>query len=690
MTQRANPRTKVRKFLLARAATLAALLLATSARAERIVAIGDVHGSLEGLTTILRTTGLIDEQNRWAGGDATLVQVGDLTDRGPHVRAVLDLMMALEEQAPKAGGRVVALLGNHEVNNLVTYFGFEATPPKTFAAIVGDFTDQKSPSRSRKAYSAWRKWQKRYPQCGADHTRDTWLAERPVGYVEYVEAIGPEGRYGRWLRARQAVIRIDDTIFLHGGLAPDPPAVFPSQNLEEINRQVALEIERYDADRAWLVDQGMTLPFSTLSEVYCAVRAELALVGTEDSGSARERQEALHQLLDRFPLPEHWLSFNADGPLWFRGYANWTDAEGAPLVDRLTQAYGVGRFVVGHTPQTGTIKARFDDRVFLIDTAMVFGAAAGGRPSALEIDDDESRAVYEGDPAPAATQDPAAAPPEAASGASSYVWLDPDDNPLPLTSQEEVARFLLNARVESTWKINVGVTQPRGLMLVQGSLRSRAVFRHVDITKPRLRLSSGKTVMFFRDHFINEVAAYELARMLGMNNIPPTVLRKVGAEPGSVQMWVENSMMETERREKKIEPPNRLRFTRQFYDMRVFDNLINNIDRNSGNILLDEDWKMWLIDHTRAFSRAKELPAPRDVVGCSRALFAAIRALDDDQVTERLRPYLGLPEITALHERRRRLVALIEQLVAERGESQVLFDYGAPDGHVRVSHDSAA
>jgi hypothetical protein len=124
--------------------------------------------------------------------------------------------------------------------------------------------------------------------------------------------------------------------------------------------------------------------------------------------------------------------------------------------------------------------------------------------------------------------------------------------------------------------------------------------------------------------------------------------------------------------------------------MRVFDNLINNIDRNSGNILLDREWGMWLIDHTRAFSRARQLPAPQDVIGCSRSLFLALKTLDEAEVTERLRPYLGLPEIQALHERRRRLVELIDQLVADRGEQRVLFEYGAPDASVRVTQEHAA
>ena len=267
------------------------------------------------------------------------------------------------------------------------------------------------------------------------------------------------------------------------------------------------------------------------------------------------------------------------------------------------------------------------------------------------------------------------------------VWLGPDDELLPFSTPEEVLDFLLGASIESVEDIPIGVTRPKRLMLARAALRSKAVFRHVDVTEQRKRLSSGRFVMYFRDSYLNEVAAYELSRLLGLSTVPPAVVRSVKGQPGSVQIWVENATMETERRAKKMEPPDRLHFTRQFYDMRVFDNLINNIDRNSGNILLDPDWKMWWIDHTRAFARDFELPASQDVVGCSRSLFAALKSLDEDEVAQRLRPYLGVMEVPALLERRRRLIELIERRVAEKGEDQVLFDYGDPDHDVVMVHD---
>ena len=86
---------------------------------EAVVAIGDVHGDFDDFVAILQHTGLIDKQNHWTGGKTTFVQVGDLLDRGPKPREVMDLMMALEKEAAQAGGRVVSLLGNHEMMNIM-------------------------------------------------------------------------------------------------------------------------------------------------------------------------------------------------------------------------------------------------------------------------------------------------------------------------------------------------------------------------------------------------------------------------------------------------------------------------------------------------------------------------------------------------------------------------------------------
>ncbi len=689
-----NPRAVHRS--LAVLISLGILLLApAAASAERIVALGDVHGSFDGLTAILRTAGLVDEELRWIGGDAILVQTGDLMDRGAGIRNVFDLLIDLETQAEEAGGRLVALLGNHEVNNLVGFrdgVAMEGTLP---TPIYATFVDADSETRRARALKQWTRWQRRYPACTVS-SKQEWLDARPPGYFAYVESLAPEGKYGRWVRRRPVVAKIGDTVFLHGGLSPALPELFEVASLEQINAAVAAEIAQWDADRTYLEAEGVVLPFSELAELYCALQYEIYGLTSKTSDKAAAHRQRLEQLRDRMPTASTWLSFSGEGPLWFRGFAQWSDEEGPALLDRVVELFGARRFVVGHTPQITGIVARFDRRVLLIDTAMVFGPSAGGRPSALELADGEIFALYRDqrvavttDSTPSPSSVPQAEPIEVEeeTEVSSTRWLDPNGRELPFTSPEQVRDFLAKARVLSVDDIPIGVTKPKRLLLDHGGNQSRAAFRYVDVRADRQRLSTGKMVMFFRDSYINEVAAYELARMLGLDNIPPAVIREVDNQKGSVQMWVENAIMDNQRRADSLKPPDQLHFNRQFYDMRVFDNLINNVDRNQGNILYDQDWKLWMIDHTRSFNRDKRLPAPNDVIQCSRGLWERLKALDESEVLARLSPYVTAPEARALLVRRERLIELIEEKIARQGEQRVLFDYGDPRSSVAVSYD---
>ena len=132
-------------------------------------------------------------------------------------------------------------------------------------------------------------------------------------------------------------------------------------------------------------------------------------------------------------------------------------------------------------------------------------------------------------------------------------------------------------------------------------------------------------------------------------------------------------MRDKERMEQNINPPEKLPVRKQDWDMDVFDNLINNFDRNQTNILYDSNWRVILIDHTRSFARDTSLPIPEEVVRCSRGLWHSLRTLDKTAVRNRLSPYLSELEIEALFVRRDRLVRLIQDLIDQMGEENVLF-----------------
>jgi hypothetical protein len=265
----------------------------------RVVAVGDVHGDVDALVDVLKLAGLIDEQRRWSGGKAHLVQTGDVTDRAPHTRECYDLLMRLEQEALAVGGRVHVLLGNHEAMNMLGDLRY--LTPEELASYVDQSPTPDAP--------------------GA-----------PRGLAGHTVAFGPMGRYGRWLRRLPAVVRIDGTLFMHGGLQPDVPA-------------------------------------RTLPEVTRWVRQDL------------------------FPGNSPGGGVDPQGPLWFRGYALEPEARWSDKLDEVLRRFGAKRMVMGHTTmEDGRIGVRFGGRALFIDTGLSTGY--GRHLAALEIRGDRLTAIY--------------------------------------------------------------------------------------------------------------------------------------------------------------------------------------------------------------------------------------------------------------------------------------------------------
>jgi hypothetical protein len=345
---------------------------------DSVVAIGDVHGDFDDFVIILQRAGLIDAQHHWIGGQTTLVQVGDLLDRGPKPRDVMDLLISLEKEAPKAGGRVVSLLGNHEMMNIMGDLRYVTA--ENYAA----YADSNSAERQKSAYKEYVKWRSSHAQLLAELpqpmeiTEAEWMARHPLGFIEQREAFGPNGSYGKWLREHSAVVKIGEVIFLHGGIHPN----LAHLKLDTINSHIRDEIKAFDSAKQGLVDQKVILPFFTLQEITAAVQAELTAERKSLVPSDQQKQARLVGFLGY----GDWLSVRADGPLWFRGYDQWSEEEGAAQIGKVLESYNAKRIVVGHTVQKGgRMRPRFGNKVFLIDTGMLSSYYPGGRPSALEI-----------------------------------------------------------------------------------------------------------------------------------------------------------------------------------------------------------------------------------------------------------------------------------------------------------------
>ena len=354
-----------------------------------LIAIGDVHGDFDDFCAILQRVGLIDAQRQWTGGNATFLQLGDLIDRGPKPRQVLDLMLSLDEQSAKAGGRLIALLGNHEMMNLMGDLRYVSV------GNFESFADGESEARRQTALRQYFDWRKAHPQILAElsqpvlpETEAEWLVRHPPGFIEHRAAFAPAGIYGKWLRQHFAVTKVGSVIFLHGGINPD----LVSLGLDQINDRIRDEWKQYDETRQNLADENILLPFFTLQEAIAVAQAELIVERKQHAKSNDAREARLEQFL----ALGGWLCVREDGPLWFRGYDQWSEQDGALKVDKILAAYQATNVVVGHTVQrTARIRPGWGGRILFIDTGMLSTYYPGGRPSALEISQDGAfTAVY--------------------------------------------------------------------------------------------------------------------------------------------------------------------------------------------------------------------------------------------------------------------------------------------------------
>jgi hypothetical protein len=309
---------------------------------DRIVAVGDIHGASDRFVRILQAAKVIDGRDRWAGGTAVLIQTGDVVDRGADSRRALDLLRRLEGEAERAGGRVVALVGNHEVMTMAGDLRYvSAGEYAAFRTVDSEeLRDRAHDSIAARAESAARAAGERFDR---EAFRKRFIAETPLGSIERQIAFGPDGQYGRWLRERHALVMINRVLFVHGGVSPEAAAL----GCDGLNGAVRTEVR--------------SLPAA-----------------------------------DPARLASFW-STREDGPLWYRGLAANPEDTFAGDLTQILDRLQAQVMVVGHTvASNGRITTRFGGRVVQIDTGMLGGTFyPGGRASALEIKDGRFAAIYE-------------------------------------------------------------------------------------------------------------------------------------------------------------------------------------------------------------------------------------------------------------------------------------------------------
>jgi hypothetical protein len=246
--------------------------------------------------------------------------------------------------------------------------------------------------------------------------------------------------------------------------------------------------------------------------------------------------------------------------------------------------------------------------------------------------------------------------------------------PSSLTASEMEA-FLLKAQILDVRDAGGGVTGSRRAKLSNGTLTHDVHIQTVDIAKPVFE-AGQHTELNFKDTYRFNIAGYRLARLLGIETVPMSVERNVNGKVAAVTWWVDDVQMdEKERLKRKTMGPNPLRTSNQIQVMRIWDELIQNRDRNQGNILWTSDWTMWLIDHTRAFRLGKDLLKPGDLTRIARGLLARLKGLTAESVKKAVGDSLLDGEQKAVLHRRDLIVKILEERAAKVGESAVLFNF---------------
>ena len=318
---------------------------------EKIVAVGDIHGDYKAFITILKGTGLIDKKLHWTGGKTHLVQIGDVMDRGPDAKKIFDLLMRLDKEAKQAGGEVHMLLGNHEEMNIgdialdregyvtpgqfVSFLpdGFREKQVKKFRKKLGDNAPKETGLASSLDSSLMPFWDKILDEVKNDREHPARRA-----YVKNFNKI-----YGKWILQQNAVIKINNIIFVHGGISEK----FSKWGLKKINNRLRLELEDL-------------------------------------------RRAAMNFTRPKIPDYRRQIVFEPDGPYWYRGFATMDQDAFKENVDRILKNLEAEYVVIAHTPRVIKTKKDmqlFQGRIWIIDTGIseLYRTHMGGRLSALII-----------------------------------------------------------------------------------------------------------------------------------------------------------------------------------------------------------------------------------------------------------------------------------------------------------------
>ena len=568
----------------------------------RIVAVADIHGAYDAFETLMQQSGVIDESLRWSGGTTHLVIVGDVLDRGPDSRLAMDLIMRLEMEAPAAGGRVHLVLGNHELMNLTADLRYVS------AWEYRAFADEE-PLESRE--EAFARFLERLEEPLDEMSARAEFDQRfPLGFFAHRAAFASDGAYGKWLLERPPLVLINDTAFVHGGLSD---AVIELGG-DGISTHLTQELRDYVAAMEHATAAGVlsvTDDFYDHPAILDAFAERVALGETV-------WPDGLEAVANRLRALNRGLSFDSNGPAWYRGTIGCSALVERDRLMGALEALGAERVVVGHTPTPSfRILSRMDRSVLRVDTGML-NEYYGGRAAALIMEGSEVSVIYEDESA-------------AAEPLPQSRRVGPRPTSLTVDTLEE---FLSNAEVVSRTVID---ELRSAVSLERNGVQLEALFMRTD------------------RRFRPEVAAYRLDRLLGLGMVPVTAARDLDGKAGSLQYSPPRVVTETERISQGAGASAWCPLADQFRGMYIFDSLIFNEGRVTDRIRYSADnFQLILVGHEYALSTKRGRPEyleeiRLDIGGAWRE---ALSSLNEELLTEALGDVLDRRRIRVLLQRR--------------------------------------
>ena len=234
--------------------------------------------------------------------------------------------------------------------------------------------------------------------------------------------------------------------------------------------------------------------------------------------------------------------------------------------------------------------------------------------------------------------------------------------------------FLKKAKIVRVKPIGTGVTLPEKVTLELDGVEHFAAFKSIDEKRPGMtQFGTGPPEMNFQDSWQLEIPAYIVDTIIGLGMVPATIERRVQNKVGSLQWWVVSMMPEADRAKQKLEPPDKEAWDREVLKMKLFDQLIYNVDRHANNILITQDFHLRLIDHSRSLRAQKTLRNPEVLTRFSKSLLEGIKRLTYEDLRKLTGRYIIDAQVRTLIQRRDAILELAAKLVAEKGEAAVIY-----------------